>query len=161
MKQISPADQTRTHLGLTLDVWTTQAAVRYGPVIDATGFEFVKIDILTGTLAADITTVTVEVSAATGSGFAAVSGASMTITGTGGADADENTVRTMYIRMHGKAGPYLRVTHAGTAAAVAHEYGAVVTLCSPTETLNNNMGKSTNDTASGAVTYDAAVFDVA
>lgn len=152
---ISPADNTRTHVGILLDVWTTQAAIRYGPVIDTLGYEFAKFDFMTGTLAADTTTFTVEASDAAAGTFAAITGATTTV-----ADAFDNDMKSGVIRLESK-NRYIRVGHAGTAAAVAHEYACLVTLFNCQYTDRDNPGKCTNDTATGAVTFDALAFNVA
>lgn len=152
---ISPADNTRDHIGVVLDVWTTQAAVRYGPVIDTLGYEFAKLILLTGTNAADTTTITVEASDAAAGTFAPITGATFTF-----GDTADNTIKSAVLRLEGKP-RFIRVGHAGTAAAVAQEYGVAVTLSNCQYTDRDNPGKTTDDSAASTVTFDALAFNVA
>lgn len=152
MKQISPLNTSRFNFGFTALATTTTET--FSGAIDALGYEYALVIIGCGVMGVDTTTIAVYDCATAGGTYAAISGATTTVTGSSGA-----SVKWGVVRLHGKQ-RYIKVSHDSTTGAVTSDFQCHVILFNPNDTAFFNAGKA-NSAAAGSESYSAAAFNVA
>lgn len=151
---ISPIDNMRWNRGIQILTTGTAATDVLSGAIDTLGYEFAIVEITTGTVGADTTTVRVDASSAAAGTYTAITGATTTVV-----NADDNIGKFGVIRLHGKP-RYIKVVHNSATGGVTSNIAAHVWLVNVAYTNVDHPGTA-NSAAAGSESYSAAAFNVA